>query len=119
MMSREQMNQISLLNRTPLNQACRAKLPPDWQGESSLHLLGLLRWGLQHLPFPGQWGVSEDEADAQLLALEDGRPVWAQDWLTKNSAGDVILEAEAIEELDRDEAAQLLLDLMLQQKVAR
>jgi len=122
MTDRAQLNQEALLNRNPLNQACLKVLPPDWQGGTGLHVLALMRWGLDNLRLePRQNGLPLDEdVEAQAVVLESGSPAWALKWLTRDREGDFeTLTAQDLEGLNLEEAARTVVVQLQDQILSR
>ena len=120
--TRDRLSEEESLNRNPLNQACLKVLPPDWQGGTGLHVLALMRWGLDNLRLePRQNGLPLDEdVEAQAVELECGNPAWALKWLTRDfDEGNEILTADDLEGLDLEQAALWVVTHLQEQILAR
>ena len=78
--------------------------------------------GLDNLRYePRQDGLPlEQDAEAQLLALEDGSPAWALKWLTLDREdGFETLTADDLAGLDLEEAALTLVVQLQEQMLSR
>jgi hypothetical protein len=115
------LQQIKLANQLPLNRAAKKFLPEDWQGNQELHVLSLMRWGLDngleivphHPTHPTQ-----EKLVARLNRLAQMKPKQAIKFLTEVD-GEVVLDEDALEEQESPEdAAGLLLETLHSNMVA-
>jgi hypothetical protein len=95
---------IARLNNLPLNLAAAKLLPPGWSNPRVLHVLALAQWGAQEKAL----GTAGDEEQVRLL--QEGNPQVAMQWVAENREGDEILAADALDNLQPEEAAGLVLE---------
>jgi hypothetical protein len=107
--------QIKLANQLPLNRAAKKFLPEDWQDNQELHVLALMRWGLEngveykpHSPDH----PTQEKLEARLNRLAQIKPNRALKFLTM-AEGEVVLDAESLQKQENpQEAASLLLQTL-------
>jgi hypothetical protein len=114
----KRFREIQSLNQLPFNKACEALLPPSWRGAGSLACLALVRWLVDESD-QVEPGLEKTRLEDQLVALEGWPPQEAMEWLTTNDSGEVDLDAADLEGLDRLEAAEVLANQILENRVAK
>jgi hypothetical protein len=83
-----------------------------------LACLALVRWLVDESDMV-EPGLQQERLEDQLWALEGWRPQEAMEWLTTNDSGEVDLDAADLEGLDRLEAAEVLANQILENRVAK
>jgi hypothetical protein len=97
----EKLHELKCLNEEPNNQVALAMLPPDWQDDSTLHVLALALWGITergiNVEHPGP-GTTMDVVEATVVAMSA--------WTPSNAMAFVEGETEQRLWLDRDASAE-------------
>lgn len=117
----EKMEAIKGTNQLPLNLAAKKFLPPDWQDDTSLHVLSLMRWGISEAGIkyqaisPGD--PTHDEMEFMIVHLDGRLPKKVMRYLETvgGELGDdetQITPEEILAAKSPREAAEMLLDAL-------
>lgn len=116
--ARTKLLQISLANQLPLNRAAAQFLPPEWMDKwAELHVLSLMRWGLENgleIVPKAPHHPDQDEVEARINDLAQMEPKKVMQFLTDpENTGDVVLNAEELlNQKTPEDAAGLLLETL-------
>lgn len=113
---RGRLRLVASLNKEPLNLAARKWLPPDWRNNNSLHVLGLMLWGVSEANTVPEYWETEDLAGGLIAAMMGWNPAYVMALLQNperpESAGEeVFISAEDIEgQESAEDAAWVLME---------
>lgn len=116
--ARTKLLQISLANQLPLNRAAAQFMSPEWMDKwAELHVLSLMRWGLENgleIVPKAPHHPDRDEVEARINELAQMDPKNVMRFLTDpENTGDVVLNAEELLNQETPEdAAGLLLETL-------
>ena len=116
------LQQIKLANQLPLNRAAKHFLPKEWQHNQKLHVLSLMRWGLENgleIKPQSPEHPTQEKVEARLNRLALMKPGRALKFLTE-AEGEVVLDAEELQEQENPlDAASLLLETLHSNMIAQ
>lgn len=118
----EKLKEIRMVNQLPLSQAAKKFLPEAWNDDQCLHVLSLIRCGIEDSgleikPISPNHPTQED-VERQLVRLWRMEPSRAIKFLTEVD-GEIVLTAESLlDQQTPEDAAWLLLETVYNNMVA-